>query len=214
MCPLCGNNSSSKYHTDVHRSYLQCTRCALVYVPESYHLSLDEERAEYELHRNSPDDAGYRRFLSRLAEPMMDRLAPCSNGLDFGCGPGPTLSVMLEEAGHTVALYDPFFAPDKSVLDFKYDFITMSEVAEHLRRPSNIWRQLHACLKPGGTLAVMTQMVKNVESFRKWQYTTDQTHICFYSPETFEWLAQTLNVDHIPIGRDVVLMTRPKQGGS
>ena len=29
-----------------------------------------------------------------------------------GCGPGPALAEMLREAGHTVATYDPLFAPD------------------------------------------------------------------------------------------------------
>jgi hypothetical protein len=45
-------------------------------------------------------DVGYRRFLSQLADPLLQRLA-CSTmsttttttyrGLDYGCGPGPAL---------------------------------------------------------------------------------------------------------------------------
>ena len=62
------------------------------------------------------NDAGYRRFLSKLADPLMARLAPGARGLDYGCGPGPALAAMLREAGHEVALYDPFFAPDPAPL--------------------------------------------------------------------------------------------------
>jgi len=52
--------------------------------------------------KNSPDDPRYRAFLSRLFIPLNERIAPESCGLDFGSGPGPTLSVMFEEQGHTM----------------------------------------------------------------------------------------------------------------
>jgi 16S rRNA G1207 methylase RsmC len=35
--------------------------------------------------------------------------------LDFGCGPGPTLSILLAEQGQQVDLYDPFYHDDPSV---------------------------------------------------------------------------------------------------
>ncbi|MGB2360319.1 MAG: methyltransferase, partial [Porticoccaceae bacterium] len=63
-------------------------------------MSSAAEKAIYDQHQNSPDDLQYRRFLSRLTEPLLERLGPCSRGLDFGCGPGPTLSVMMAEQGH------------------------------------------------------------------------------------------------------------------
>jgi hypothetical protein len=48
-------------------------------------------------------------FSASLAGPLLARLAPASQGLDYGCGPGPALAAMLAEAGHAVALYDPLF---------------------------------------------------------------------------------------------------------
>ena len=45
----------------------------------------------------------YRKFLSRMFKPMMERIEPDSYGLDFGSGPGPTLNLMFEEEGHTVS---------------------------------------------------------------------------------------------------------------
>lgn len=40
---------------------------------------------------------------------------------------------MLREAGHLKTVYDPLFYDDPSALTQSYDFITCSEVAEHLR---------------------------------------------------------------------------------
>ena len=151
-CPLCASTKTSLFHVDRHRAYFVCDACTLVFVPPTFFLSPAEEKAEYDLHENSPDDAGYRRFLSRTCEPVVARLSPASEGLDFGCGPGPTLSVMFEEAGHTVALYDPFYANDPSVFERQYDFITATEVVEHLHRPRAELDRLWSSLQPGGVL--------------------------------------------------------------
>jgi 2-polyprenyl-3-methyl-5-hydroxy-6-metoxy-1,4-benzoquinol methylase len=175
-------------------------------------LSPAEEKAEYDLHRNSPDDVGYRRFLSRTVEPLAARLAPASNGLDFGCGPGPTLSVMLEEAGHQVALYDPFYANDQSVFKRQYDFITATEVVEHLRRPGEELARLWACLAPGGFLAVMTKRVINRQAFARWHYKADRTHICFFSAQTFEWLAKQWQAGLVFEGKDVAILEKVRPG--
>jgi hypothetical protein len=42
---------------------------------------------------------------------------------------------MLAEAGHAMALYDPFFRPDPAALERDYDFITCTETAEHFHHP-------------------------------------------------------------------------------
>ena len=62
--------------------------------------------------KTAPMIARYREFLSRLEHPPnVPKLPAAAEGLDFGSGPGPTLSVMLEEQGYRMSLYDPFFAP-------------------------------------------------------------------------------------------------------
>ena len=66
-CPLCLAVETRPYHRDRVRIYIQCPGCALVFVPADQHISEEAERAEYDLHENDPSDAGYRRFLSRLA---------------------------------------------------------------------------------------------------------------------------------------------------
>jgi cyclopropane fatty-acyl-phospholipid synthase-like methyltransferase len=170
-------------------------------------LSEAEEKSRYDTHQNDPADSGYRRFLSRTFLPMQARLAPGSCGLDFGSGPGPTLSLMFQEAGHHVAIYDRFYAPDPSVFDTTYDFITATEVVEHLQHPLAELDRLWGCLKPGGTLGIMTKLVLDRERFATWHYKNDLTHICFFSQATFRWLARRWQANVEFVDQDVVFFS-------
>ncbi len=214
-CPLCGSRAVTSFHRDAARDYLRCGTCALVFVPPHQHLSPAAEKAQYDLHRNHPDDPGYRRFLGRLFEPLAVRLAPGSRGLDFGSGPGPTLSLMFAEAGHEVANFDPFYAPEPSLLARRYDFITLSEVAEHLARPGDELDRLWQILNPGGWLGVMTKRLTDPDAFAGWHYRRDPTHVCFFSEASFNWLgdhwraAAGQTVEAEITGPDTVLFRKP-----
>jgi SAM-dependent methyltransferase len=206
QCPLCGNDQVISYYKDIRREYLQCVVCELVFVPESYWLSALDERAEYDLHENDIGDAGYRNFLSRLATPLLEKLNPEQKGLDFGCGPGPALAMLLEESGHKVDLYDPFYYSDTSVFDKSYDFICASEVVEHLRNPKKTFATLFKMLKPGGWLAIMTKLVIDKDAFGHWHYIRDMTHICFYRRCTFKYLARQYKAAIDVVADDVILL--------
>jgi len=213
LCPLCHGTKTAPYHRDKVRDYVRCRTCKLVFVPPAQHLSAVDEKAYYDLHDNQPDDPGYRRFLGRLFTPLNERLPAQSRGLDFGCGPGPTLSLMFEEAGHSVALYDPYYAPDKSVLSGSYDFITLSEVVEHLAEPGPELDRLWTSLAPGGWLGLMTKRVRDPDAFKTWHYITDPTHISFFSDATFHWLTGRWALMGTPatlvvVGDDVVLVEK------
>jgi SAM-dependent methyltransferase len=209
-CPLCHGTDTPLFHEDDRRPYHRCGHCRLVFVPPEHFLPRSQERAHYDLHENDPADERYRAFLDRLCAPLLERLAPGSVGLDFGSGPGPTLSVMLEEAGHRVDLFDPAYADHPQVFDRQYDFITASEVVEHLHDPAGQLQRLWDCLRPGGVLAVMTGMVRDQSAFADWHYVRDPTHVCFYSSETFAWLASHWSARHEQVARDVTLLTRPR----
>jgi hypothetical protein len=73
-CPLCYGANVSDYYRDNVRSYVQCGACKLVFVTPDEHLSAVEEKAYYDLHENQPNDPGYRKFLSRLFDPLNARL--------------------------------------------------------------------------------------------------------------------------------------------
>ncbi|WP_261887344.1 class I SAM-dependent methyltransferase [Vibrio aerogenes] len=207
-CPLCDASSLQFYHQDKRREYWQCPCCALVSVAPSYRLEADEEKAIYDLHENHPSDPGYRRFLSRLCLPLKQRLPPESSGLDYGCGPGPTLSVMLEEAGHQTTLYDFFYHHNISALSSTYDFITATEVIEYLYHPGEVWLQWLNMLKPGGYIGLMTKLVESQDAFSTWHYKNDLTHVSFFSQKTFRYLAERDKLELEFIGRDVILLRK------
>jgi 2-polyprenyl-3-methyl-5-hydroxy-6-metoxy-1,4-benzoquinol methylase len=139
---------------------------------------------------------------------MVEKLNPNQKGLDFGCGPGPTLSALLAEHGHQVDLYDPFYCNDPSVFQKKYDFICATEVLEHLRDPKREFAALFNMLKRGGWLGIMTKLVMDQHAFRQWHYIRDMTHISFYRQRTFEYLAQRFDARLDIVADDVILLNR------
>jgi SAM-dependent methyltransferase len=197
------------YHSDKRRDYWQCSHCDLVFVAPHQHLSATQEKAIYDTHENVLEDLGYRRFLSRVSEPLLSRLAPTSSGLDFGCGPGPLLSKMFTEAGHRMAVYDLYYAKNTSVFKNTYDFITCTEVIEHLAQPKQTLTQLFALLRSGSPLAIMTKLVIDVDRFSSWHYKNDMTHISFFSRKTFEYIAAQYCCGLEFIGSDVIILTKP-----
>ncbi len=207
ICPLC-QFLSDFFYKDTARNYYKCTNCSLVFVLPEEFVSIEEEKAVYELHQNSPEDQGYRNFLSRILEPMVQRISLNSVGLDFGCGPGPTLSIMFEEKGYQMKNFDPFFCNETKNLNQNYDFITSTEVLEHLRKPFESLNKVWGMLRNEGYLGIMTKMVINKESFKNWHYKNDETHICFFSKKTFAWLGELWDSKPIFLGSDVILFKK------
>ncbi|WP_087023238.1 class I SAM-dependent methyltransferase [Thaumasiovibrio subtropicus] len=210
-CPLCEAADVAHYHQDARRDYFQCQQCSLIFADPDKRLDPAMEKEVYDQHENNSEDLGYRRFLSRVATPLLDKLpAESLKGLDFGSGPGPTLSVMMSEAGHQVAIYDPYFAPDRSVLAQTYDFITCTEAIEHFYTPYQEWQQLLGMLKPGGWLGIMTKLALDYDAFARWHYKNDPTHVSFFSQATFSYLAERDGLDVEFVGNDVILLRKPQ----
>ena len=209
ICPLCCGIDTRDFFQNSARNFLRCQTCLLVFVPPKHYLSAKSEKANYDQHQNSPDDPRYRRFLNRIFQPMQERLKPASFGLDFGSGPGPTLSVMFQEEGHSMAIYDLFYADNPIVFESEYDFITTTETIEHLRNPKEDLGRLWACLKPGGILGIMTSFIEEDKPFADWYYKNDLTHICFYTNVTFRWLERYFQTSTaIFVGKNVVFFLK------
>lgn len=190
ICPLCEQDQTQLWAEDSGRVYRRCQLCDLVFVPEPFHLGAEDEKQRYQQHQNNEQDSRYRAFLSKLTDPLMTSLERGAQGLDFGCGPGPTLSVMMSEQGYDMAIFDPYFANDRAVLTKSYDFISCTEAIEHFSNPAKEWRRFLSLLKPGGILAIMTRFLEPSTDFATWYYKKDPTHICFFSRQCFEWLAE------------------------
>ncbi|MBI9020469.1 MAG: class I SAM-dependent methyltransferase [Verrucomicrobia bacterium] len=190
-CPLCANCATESFSIDRKRKFFKCRQCDLVFIPPQFHLSPEAEKDRYDHHQNDPADPNYRKFLSRLFQPLEKKLTPGAYGLDFGCGPGPTLSLMFKEAGYDCAIYDLHYADDPSVFEKKYDFLTCSETMEHLYRPREEFERFLKLVRPGGWIGIMTQLRDSAPDFDKWFYKDDETHVCFFSKKSFQTLEKT-----------------------
>lgn len=209
VCPLCCQQHVLLFSKDKQRDYLQCQNCLLVFVSRAHLLSPEQERQHYLLHNNDIHDRGYRQFLSRLAIPLLAALTPHhTTGLDFGCGPGPLLAMILAEAGYEMHTWDPFFANFPAVLQQRYDFITCTEAIEHFVTPANEWHLWLQLLKPNGLLAVMTKCYPVAAEFSDWYYKRDPTHVSFFSPQTFQWLANKHQLQVAFPANDVVIFCK------
>jgi SAM-dependent methyltransferase len=190
QCPLCYSNDTALFESVAGIDYQRCGNCQLTWMHPQFRPSIEEEKEQYELHDNRVDNYHYRKFLSRLSEPLQQELRAGSRGLDYGCGQGPALAAMMDEAGFPTAIYDPIYFPETAPLERRYDFITCTEVVEHLHEPRPVFERLDGLLVDGGVLAVMTRWLTEDEAFAGWRYRRDATHVCFYRIETLEWIAR------------------------
>jgi len=200
-CILCESQELSIFfkRNDPHlgdREYVKCVCCELVFLLPKYFLTKSEEKSRYDLHENTPNDDRYINFLQRLTDPLLKKIKKGSVGLDYGCGPGPAISTILEAHGMSVKDFDPVYFDDQSLLNDKYDFITCSEVAEHFYNPRVEFLRLSSILKDkGGYLAVMTQFRREENDFSAWWYQREPTHVSFYHKRTFLWISRFLGLD-------------------
>ena len=169
----------------------------------------DTELQHYLNHENDLQDPQYRKFASKLVEPLASRLRDGARGLDYGCGSGPGAAAMLRERGFGGDLFDPFFAPDEAVLHRSYDFIVCCEVAEHFHHPAEEFDRLEKLLEHGGILAIMTCFQADDDRFAGWHYRRDPTHVAFYRAETLHRLAEQRGWSCEIPAKDVAIMRRP-----
>jgi len=196
-CRLCLSGNTFHFHTDhdtgLSRTFLSCANCGLIFVQQKFLPDKDTEKDRYLSHNNDIDDLDYQAFLSRLWNPMKNRLNKGSSGLDFGAGPGPALMHMMRKEGFKVEIYDPFFAPNTRILVKSFEFIVCTETVEHFHNPSEEFYQLNRMLDNNGFLGIMTSLIDSVSNFGDWYYRRDPTHVSFYSSKTMEWIAKKMN---------------------
>lgn len=162
----------------------------------------------YELHQNNPDDPHYRQFLSPASEAVKKYCIKNGRGLDVGCGPGPTLSLMLNELGYAMDVYDKFFMPDQSVFTNHYDFITCTEVIEHIDQLDQFLQLLLKSLSAGGYLIFMTKIFAQDTEFKTWYYKDDPTHISFITKETVQYMASHYGLNLKELTRQLIVFQK------
>ena len=193
-CPLCFKKEDlSPVQGPDKREYCCCNHCKLVFVADPDLPSPAEEKSRYLKHENTIANEGYVEFLSRaikVAEPYLGKGILI---LDYGCGPNPVLSQILDRRGFPVVNYDPYFFP--AMQEAKYDMIFAIEVLEHFFRPAIEIKKIHSLLNDGGYFIIMTQQWENLSSFSNWSYARDFTHTRFYHAKSFAYIAKHFGFD-------------------
>ncbi|MGZ3670286.1 MAG: class I SAM-dependent methyltransferase [Bdellovibrionota bacterium] len=130
-------------------------------------------------------------YLSRTALPVVEHVRSGARGLDFGCGPSEGMKALLSPQGFSVESYDPYFFPQESLLNIRYDFLLCCEAAEHFFSPKKEFETLARLVEAGGWLGVSSELAPSREEFPQWWYRRDPTHVVFYRRETVEWIARS-----------------------
>ena len=208
-CPLCGATARwcmTLPHTSVYRC--DSRDCELQFaapqlgdekLAEAYtSLYFQADGSSATLHTKPESDARY--FLERVGQ----RLGPSAGRriLDYGCGHGMLLRVArqlgaqatgieqseaarrrIAQSGAGVAYADVAELRRREP-NTRFDWITMVEVIEHLRRPWEDLRQLSELLADGGRIIIVTP---NAESLRsrlhgaRWDQRLNLTHFYYFT---------------------------------
>jgi cyclopropane fatty-acyl-phospholipid synthase-like methyltransferase len=188
-CHICQQDSHSFIHNKTQVQYYHCFHCEYIFKSEEYYRDFRVQKKRYDLHQNNDDDLGYQAYFQKFLNFTLEGIGKVKNVLDFGCGRSTVLARLIEDKAMTCDYYDPIYHP--KVIDKKYDLIVCVEVFEHLHEPSKVFEYLLSLLHEGGYLAIQTEFHSNdKEKFEKWYYPNDPTHIVFFRPKTFEYLAQ------------------------
>ncbi|KOH44257.1 class I SAM-dependent methyltransferase [Sunxiuqinia dokdonensis] len=187
VCPLCENMQDlSEIAGPDQRVYYECGNCRLIFTAPDSLPSVEAEEKRYLQHNNGLHHRGYLKFLSRAVDAAEPFLFKGAIGLDYGCGPSPSLSVLLKRHGVDCADYDPIFFPEQPAGPF--DFVFATECFEHFFSPAEELVNLNQLLRPGGFLVVMTSLWNSQKAFRNWSYARDYTHVSFYHAKTFNYI--------------------------
>lgn len=197
-CKICSETTEKLIDKQFNQIYHRCPNCEFIFLDEEYYLTHTEEKEQYDYHNNSIEDDGYVNFLMNYLDKGVFPFVKNGNVLEFGSGPTPVLSELLERYEYNVTKYDLHYYNDESYLNNKYDAITSTEVFEHLKEPYKILKNLLNLLKAGGIVSIMTLSIpEDLEDFQTWWYRRDTTHICFFNEVTFKHLATLLGAELI-----------------
>ena len=205
ICPLCNSSSISEFSHANNKLYYRCDICCLIFLDKFFFLSPEDEKQRYSLHNNNITDEKYITHIKTLTDSLLPYLKPGDNGLDYGSGGANPVAHILGKIGYLVKNYDPFFYRDERLLKKKYDFVTCIETVEHFYDPAKEFEQLSLMLNKPGILGIMTNIYSGEIDFDEWWYIRDETHVCFYSKETFELIAKVNNWNIIYPSTNVVL---------
>jgi SAM-dependent methyltransferase len=206
-CILC-QGPTKEFWKSKHREFVECSSCGGIQLLPEFYISQETEKARYLTHNNDVEDPGYQDFVKPITSRILKDFSPSHHGLDYGCGTGPVITNQLKKKGYHLALYDPYFYPNKTVLSTHYDYIICCEVMEHFYQPKQEFHKLSACLNPGGKLYCKTSVYSKEIDFDNWYYKNDLTHVFFYTSSSLQWIRDNLGFSSLEILPKVLVFSK------
>lgn len=158
-------------------------------------------------HNNDVNNPKYQDFVMPIVDAVKANFSPHDKGLDYGAGPGPVISKLLREHGFNIAVYDPFFHPQKELIETQYNYIVACEVIEHFHYPLDEFQFLYDMLYPGGKLLCMTSIYHPDINFKTWHYKNDKTHVLFYHEKTLEYIKVRFGFQKLKIQGNLIVFS-------
>ncbi len=195
-CKICKSTTTKIVDSKKDRLYHRCSVCDYISLDDKFYLDKSLEKKHYDNHHNNLQSLGYVEMFERLiSEYIAPYRSKIDKALDFGCGEGEVLPILLQRDGICCDRYDYFYFPKKVYEGSSYDLIVSTEVFEHLSNPMEVFTELVSHLNKDGYLLLMSSFhPSNEELFLKWFYIKDVTHIGFFSMKTFNYIAKRLNL--------------------
>ncbi len=196
VCKICNRSTTTLVDEKTSKIYYKCLNCEYIYLDEKFYIDEDKEKKHYDKHHNNLESLGYvKMFEDLVKEFVLPFAGKIKTALDFGCGEGEVLPIVLERNEIICDRYDLFYFPKKVYEDKIYDLVLSTEVIEHLIDPLSMLKELVSHIKKDAYLVVMTAFhPEDDDKFLKWWYIRDITHIGFFTIKTFEFIAKELSL--------------------
>jgi len=209
-CKICKSKTTILKDEKTSKNYHKCSTCKYIFLDEEFYIDEAHEKSHYDKHHNNLESLGYVKMFEDLVDEFVKPLhVEIKTALDFGCGEGEVLPIVLERESITCDRYDLFYFPKKIYESKKYDLICSTEVFEHLVNPLEMLKKLLLHVEDNGYLLLMTAFhPDDDEKFLKWWYIRDITHIGFFHLSTFEYLAKELNIQIIKHNSKNIIMLK------
>lgn len=207
QCPLCKGKGSFFHYKD-KRTYYECDRCKGIFIHPEQIASYQKEKARYQEHNNNINDKGYQKFVSPITQAILNDFSPHHRGLDYGAGTAPVITALLRKEKYDIRDYDPFFNPDKALLNQSYDYIVCCEVIEHFKFPDIEFKALLNILNHNGKLYCMTHLYNSSIDFSHWYYSNDFTHVFIYQAETIRYIQQFFGFADVQVEERLIVFSR------
>lgn len=211
QCKVCQSDTTVMTERKKQYLYYRCVSCGFIYLDNKFMVDKEREKEKYNMHNNSFDSLGYVKmfedFIEKAITPYTKNIG---SALEFGCGSGPVLAELLKQKGLTVDKYDLYFYPKKVYEGKKYDLITSTEVFEHLKEPIKILEILAKHTRDNGYIILMTKFPPaDDKEFLDWWYRRDVTHISFFTPNSFEVMAEKVGLNVLrTIDKNIVIFQK------